>query len=177
MKRKMVDFDNLAAANYYPLGLFKPAGYESAFDIAIDNGNVDAGVNNWHIDWTVSDRNLAEAKLSVLKRLAEYRFENESNGIVFETKSISTSRESINLINAAYTQVEINAGSIIDFKTLDGWVQYSSTQMTGMADMASAFLQTCFTAEKDVDALVNAAVDINALRVIDIHTEFDTRIV
>ena len=176
MKRKMVDFSNLAAANYYSLGMSKPAGYDSTFDVAVDNGNLDSGGNNWYIDWTVSDRDLAEAKLTILERLAAYRYSNEENGITYLTNGISTDRESMGMINTAYTKVCEDGAATIDFRTNDGWVNYTAAQMKTLAADATSFIQTCFTAEKDVDVLVNAAVDITALRAIDINNEFDTRI-
>ena len=94
-----------------------------------------------------------------LSELASLRYTKETSGIVVDGVSISTDRESQAMISGAYCACLIDPTRIIDFKGTNGWVQLTSSEITNIASAVAIHVQSCFTHEKELTALLHA--DIN----------------
>jgi hypothetical protein len=87
---------------------------------------------------------------------AAKRFAVETGGIAVDGSHIATDRASQSLITGAYNYVKENPDATVNFKTPNGFVQLTASQMVVIANAVAAHVQACFAAEGTVDAAINA---------------------
>lgn len=129
-----------------------------------DDGNEVITRGSIHVEMTdeeivardAANTTTLEEKLS---ELAALRYTKETSGIVVDGVSISTDRESQAMISGAYCACIIDTTRIIDFKSVNGWVQLTASEITSIASAVAMHVQSCFTREKELAALLD--MDIN----------------
>jgi len=91
-------------------------------------------------------------------KLALKRYEHETGGIVIGGARIATDRQSQALITGAYTYSLLNPSVLIDWKNADGtWTKINATTIAGIANAVAAHVQACFSHERALSDLINAA--------------------
>ena len=101
--------------------------------------------------------------------LAAIRFEHETAGIAINGVSVETNRDSQAMINGAWSSAQINPSILIDWKGADGtWVQIDAATITGIAMAVSAHVQACFSRERVLSDLIDAATDVAEVDAVDL---------
>lgn len=115
-----------------------------------------------------------EQRAKRLNDLADYRWQIETSGVLLPDGSrIRTDRESQGQINSAYTTLKEGFVPSADFKGENEWLTITLAEITPIAQAVAQHVQTCFSAERAVSNLVNAAETAEALFAININAEFD----
>ncbi len=81
---------------------------------------------------------------------------------------ILTDPDSQAALTGAFASMQAGLLTRIDWKATNGWVTLDLTTVTLLARGVAMFVQSCFTREKTLAALIDAAVDATALEPIDI---------
>lgn len=101
------------------------------------------------------------AKARKLAALAEWRYEQEVAGIYVGGANIKTDRESQATITSAFVSLSQGLGTSIDWKAQDRvWIQLGIDQVRPIAQAVFSHVQSCFTAEKDLAAEIDALTTI-----------------
>lgn len=108
----------------------------------------------------------APSKSELLAYAAELRWQKEIGGIEINGAQVMTDRVSQSLISGAFSLVQHDPETVIDFKMADGWVQLDAGTMTALAVAVRKHIQACFAIEKSVAAKVNNGT-------ITTHTEIE----
>lgn len=88
---------------------------------------------------------------------AQKRYVVETGGMTFNAMPIPTDRETQSKLSGAVLAFQTGALSgTIDWKTAAGWVQLDQTAVTALASAVAAHVQTAFSSEKAVSALIDA---------------------
>ena len=108
---------------------------------------------------------LESAKAAKLAELADWRYQKEVAGIFVGGAKIKTDRESQATINSAFTSLSQGFITSVDWKAAGGvWIQLTLTQLAPIAQAVAAHVQTCFTAEKNIAAEIEALTTIEAVQ-------------
>jgi hypothetical protein len=113
---------------------------------------------------------LVAAKAERLAELAATRWAKETGGIVRNGMTISTDRESQGLVNGALALVSADITRVIDWKGANGWIQLDAGTVQIIAFQVGAHVQGCFTRERQLAELIEAATDFTTLDSIDLTT-------
>lgn len=88
------------------------------------------------------------------RTIAAARYQHETAGLTLDRISIETSRESQALITAAAVSALIDPNYTCTWKTLNGPVELTATQLIGLATAVRSHIQGCFNREFELlDAL------------------------
>lgn len=88
--------------------------------------------------------------------IANTRYEHEISGIVVRGMSITTDDRSKALIASAALQAMRSPKHVLHWKTADGFVEISGTQLLEVADAVNEHVQACFGRERELlTALAN----------------------
>ena len=110
---------------------------------------------------------LESAKAAKLAEIANWRFQRETSGIVFNGVRIKTDRESQATITGALTALSQGLVSSVEWKADNGqWIQLGLTEMTAIARAVATHVQQCFSLEKSYVDQVNAATTIEEVQAI-----------
>lgn len=113
---------------------------------------------------------LDAAKEAARSALAARRYEAEVGGIMVADVPVKTDRETALILTGARIVALEDPTFSVDWKVDNGvFVTLDATAIIAAADAVRVHVQNCFTNEKDIDALINAAADLTALRAIDIN--------
>lgn len=91
-----------------------------------------------------------------LSDIAAVRYERETAGVMLNGFRIDTSRDSQGLILGAAVQVILDPQYSLNWKTPEGWLQFSGPQITAIATCVRKHVQACFDRER---ALADAVMD------------------
>ena len=117
---------------------------------------------------TFSERSISDIKISLVERISYYRWEIEIGGYVWNGNSIHTDRESQTKLTSMYTLIK--SGAItgdITFKTMDGFIVMSVSDMESMCLGVNTFIQTLYTKESVLIDQINNASTFQGL--VDIY--------
>lgn len=104
-------------------------------------------------------------------KLASVRFARETGGIVISGARIATDRQSQALITGAYTYSLLNPEALIDWKGADGtWTQIDAATLAGIAGAVATHVQACFSNERALSELIEAADTVEELASIDLES-------
>lgn len=96
---------------------------------------------------------LQEYKLEKKKEAASIRYQHEVNH-----PTLDTSRDAQGLITGAWATCQMNPDAVIDFKATDGsWSQLTKTEIDPLALAVTSWVQACFSHEKTLCDLIDAA--------------------
>jgi len=95
------------------------------------------------------------------------RWQIETGGVKLNGMQIDTSRESQSLITGAWASAQLNPDFMARWKAADGsWLMLAAPQIAAIAAAVSAHVQSCFAAEADIDAQIEAG-EIKTIEDID----------
>jgi hypothetical protein len=100
--------------------------------------------------------------------LAAKRYEVEIGGIEIAGAKVKTDRESQASLTGAYTSLKEGMLTSIDWKTEDGWVTLDLESCEAIAQAVAVHVQACFTQEKELSALIDAAQTVEDLAEINL---------
>lgn len=104
-------------------------------------------------------------------RLASIRYAHETGGIAIGGARIATDRQSQALITGAYTYSLLNPEALIDWKGADGaWTQIDAATIAGIARAVATHVQACFSNERALSELIDAAETVEDLASIDLES-------
>lgn len=108
--------------------------------------------------YTLRPLDLAMQRAERLADLAAIRYRHETSGIVLAGAAVRTDRQSQALVTGAYCTALLNPSALIDWKGADGnWAQLDAATMTEIAAAVSDHVQACFSRERALADLINAA--------------------
>jgi hypothetical protein len=87
---------------------------------------------------------------------AAKRYVVETGGIVFNSMSVMTDRQSQSLITGAYNYVDANPDLTVQFKTTNGFVGLTAVQVRDVANAVASHVQASFAAEGRIDQQIIA---------------------
>ena len=87
---------------------------------------------------------------------ATKRYQVETGGIVVNGMSVSTDRDSQNMIAGAYAYMTASKSAQVEFKAASGWVTLTVDQVEDIAVAVGAHVQACFAIEKAVCEQIDA---------------------
>jgi len=129
--------------------------YDPAIQIKTLAQTVNKNSTTW--EYVISDIPLETIKANKLSEIADARYQAEIAGISMNGTTIKTDRESQALITGAYAASLINPKIKIDWKGGNGWVSLNATAIAGICVPVTVHVQTCFSNEKKLMTLVEAA--------------------
>jgi len=131
-------------------------------------------IDQARLDTVAADRDarianlLPSAASAALARLAQERFYRETAGITVGGAQIKTDRESQALIIGAWCRAQQQPDVLIDWKGEGGWVQINAATVNAIADAVGAHVQACFSRERALAELINAAATVQEIAAIDL---------
>lgn len=103
---------------------------------------------------------LEEVKAAKLAELAAARYTEEVGGTVVGSVTIATDRESQAMLTGAYVSLKQGLTQSVDWKSDDGWVAATLTEIEPIAQAVGQHVQACFTEERQLAAQVEAAATV-----------------
>lgn len=104
---------------------------------------------------------------AALAALSAKRYEVETGGIIVNGLPVATDDRAKTLLLGARLEVLGNPTLTLRWKTADGFVALSATQIVAISSAVRAHVQACFNREADLSALISAAADPSS---VDIST-------
>ncbi|MBK3800468.1 DUF4376 domain-containing protein [Azospirillum brasilense] len=96
---------------------------------------------------------------AALAALAAKRYAVETGGIIVNGLPVATDDRAKTLLLGARLEVLGNPTLTLRWKTADGFVALSATQIVAISSAVRAHVQACFNREADLSALISAAAD------------------
>lgn len=130
-----------------------------------------AAEGRMEVTGTWSAPSLGASKATRKAEAAAIRWERETGGITVAGLFVPTDRttqDRVDQIVKAYDDGDI-AGSI-DFKAGEAWVSIGESELRAIKAAGAQHIQACFSREKEICALIDAAADAAALAAIDLNS-------
>ncbi len=112
-------------------------------------------------DQIVSDKLLA---------LADYRYQRETAGITLNGTKIDTDDRCKILLNSAYTSLKNGFCAAKQWKTEQGWINVTLTEIEPIVKAVDAYVQECFDNEQIHFNVIKALTTIDAVTAYDFTT-------
>ena len=147
--------DALARAGIYPLTYTYPPHDQRLYTLAplpVEVRNEIA-----HQGFRIEQLPLEQARANALKWVADQRWQAETGGIDVGGVRVLTAIEDQNRIDATIQGMELAGITEVDFKSADGWVKLSPGQIKGLAAAIAQHVEQCFSRERELCELVDAA--------------------
>ncbi len=91
---------------------------------------------------------LSRMKSAKIDELAALRYQHETAGIMLNSMTIETDRQSQALITGAWSFSQLNPAVLIDWKGVNGWIQVDAATIAAIAGAVATHVQACFSAER-----------------------------
>lgn len=115
------------------------------------------------------DMSTADAKTAARAALAARRYEAETGGILVNGIPFKTDRETALILTGARIAALEDPAFTVDWKVGNGvFVTLDATALIAAADAVRAHVQSCFSNEKTIDALIENAPDVETVRAISL---------
>jgi len=114
--------------------------------------------------WGSTD--LASVKKNLKDKLAALRYKYEVGGVIDSGNNniiIASDRMSQASINGAFLWLQDNTESVVSFKDYTGWVDLNLTNATSRKNQVLSHVQGCFSREKAINDIIDAAADLTTL--------------
>lgn len=161
----------VTAADLAPFGIFPQRTVMPAllaYQVAVRGEAVLEG-GEVLIPYSAADLPLADAKAQARERAKQTRKSHESAGTLFMGMQIATGVEDIAKVAGAESGLmKKPAGATVAFKAESGFVQLDLAAVQGIGLAIYDHIQACFARESALDAAIEAAPDLDALRAINI---------
>jgi hypothetical protein len=115
-------------------------------------------------EYVIEPISLDQIKAAARARAALRRWQAEIDGIEVMGVRVDTGRESQAMLAGANLLATMYPDMTIDWKTDDGWVQLSAAQIIGLSSAVGLHVQACFTRERMISELIDAADNPAAVR-------------
>ena len=89
----------------------------------------------------------AKAKAQLLGQIANTRYQHEIAGTVYNSTHVETTRESRAMLLPVAFAASLDNTYTSKWKSTDGFIQLTSTQILGLASTVRAYVQACFDRE------------------------------
>lgn len=124
-------------------------------------------------DPTVVDARIEVRRQELRQRLAEYRFEVETNGTeLADGTPVVTTREAQAQLTTVHQTLKEGFQTEVNWKGPNGWVVVTLAEMAPIAQAVSDHVQKSFSTEKAVDDLIDIATEAE-LKEFDVVAEYD----
>jgi predicted secreted protein len=100
---------------------------------------------------------LEEVKAAKLAEIAAARWKAETGGVMVESMTIDTSRESQALVTGAALAATLDPDYTCQWKTAGGFVTLTAAAVVAVAQAVRAHVQACFDREAELTVAVEAA--------------------
>lgn len=138
------------------IGLYAPLPADPVPDGKVSTGKTVQRVNG-EVRFVHALKDVpAPSKSELLAYAADLRWQKEIGGIEINGAQVMTDRVSQSLISGAFSLVQHDPETVIDFKMADGWVQLDAGTMTALAVAVGKHIQACFAIERAVAASIDA---------------------
>lgn len=122
--------------------------------------------------YTPFAKTLEEAQSTALETLATIRYDVETGGITLPNgTSIKTERDDQSMTNSAYNSLKNGLVSATEWKSANGWITVTLTELEPVATAVARHVAAAFGAERDVAEQIGQA-DLVQLGAMDIQNEF-----
>lgn len=129
-------------------------------------------------EWQLHDEKPAEPlqphKDAKIKLVTDLRRRKETGGILVNGALIATGIDDQNRITSVIANAELAGVAEVDFKTANGWVTLSITQVKEMAAAIALHVQLCFTKERAVSDAINSLETVEEVEQFDIIAMWDS---
>ncbi|MBP0047646.1 DUF4376 domain-containing protein [Marinobacterium sp. AK62] len=123
--------------------------------------------------WEVSAKPLTMLRTDMLSALADYRYQVETGGITLpDGTEIKTERDDQAMTNSAYNSLKNGLVSSTEWKSGNGWITVTLTELEPVATAVARHVAAAFGAERDVAEQI-AQADQTALLALDLRGEFN----
>ena len=151
------------------------ASYDPLTQIALDSGEVEERNGFYFVKWTIENRNIDEIKKEMKAALANIRYEKEISGTeTADGTKVLTNRESQASTNFIYNALVNNVIVSTQWKSPNGWVEVTATEMLSIVTALNEHISNCFEAEQTVSTAIDSATTVNDLRAINLNADFET---
>lgn len=123
--------------------------------------------------WGISVKPLPLLRADMLTELAGIRYEFETGGITLpDGTQIKTARDDQAMTNSAYNSLKNGLVSSTEWKSGNGWITVTLTELESVATAVARHVAAAFGAERDVAEQI-AQADQAALLALDVRAEFN----
>lgn len=123
--------------------------------------------------WEISVKPLPLLRADMLSALADYRYQVETGGITLpDGTRIKTEREDQAMTNAAYSSLKNGLVSSTEWKSANGWLTVTLTELEPVATVLARHVAASFGAERDVAEQIKQS-DLPALLALDLRGAFN----
>lgn len=123
--------------------------------------------------WEVSVKPLEILCVDMLTELAGIRYQIETGGITLpDGTQIKTARDDQAMTNSAYNSLKNGLVSSTEWKSGNGWITVTLTELEQVATAVARHVAAAFGAERDVAEQI-AQADQAALLALDVRAEFN----
>ncbi len=163
--------DVFTALGLFPVEYLEPL-YDSTYYTLEPSGSPHPKLDDPAIyvqEYAVVPVPLNEAKAAAKKRITARRWEAETGGVTVEGfGQILTGIDDQNRIASALQGTQNANITEVDFKCADGWIKLSREMLVQISAIVAEHVQACFSRERALHEVVDAAADVTALDAIDV---------
>lgn len=113
-------------------------------------------------------QNLATLKQRLTSEVANLRWAKETGGINVNGAMVLTDRESQATITGAYTRAVADPTTTVEWKAVNGFVMLDAAAIMQTGNAVFNHVQKCFSRERELVSMIEAAGTVHALLQIDI---------
>lgn len=114
---------------------------------------------------------LQATQATMLANLASVRYTHEVGGIVWQTNSYPTDRDTQSKYEAMSIMLLRNLVTSVNWKLSNGtWVTLTPSQFGTLTNNVALFVQGCFNNEQAISAAISSATSVAALSSIDVNS-------
>ena len=155
--------ETAAANGWYPFDI-SPIAHDRRFYYLEENGVVPGDEpDTYKINWNTLPLPVELVRETLKKELASYRYIKETDGITVNGSTILTDRESQATITGAKAYSDVDLTAVVNWKSPTGWVEINRDTILALAQAVGMHVQTCFTREKAICDLIDAALSVEDL--------------
>jgi hypothetical protein len=152
-----------------------PAAYSDEYQETTGSTSGVNGHGVWETVQSVADMSLVGAQAVAKAAVAESRWAAETNGITHDEIKYSTDRDSQHALGLARARAKEDAAYSANWKAKEGeFVALDAAGIIALADAVAAHVESVFDKEAELVASVDAAADVDAVRLIDLKTGWPT---
>ncbi|SHO57901.1 DUF4376 domain-containing protein [Vibrio quintilis] len=123
-------------------------------------------------DLSLNERDITDVRSVLIDNLSEIRWNCECGGIVFDEKTISTSRDDRSALLASAQSIADDAS--IQWKTQSGFISLDKQAINELLTAVTQHVNRCFTAEKNISDQIDAETSFTTLTNLNLTELFDS---
>ena len=124
----------------------------------------------------VEEARLEKRRVELRQRLAEHRYAQEIAGTALaDGTPVETTRQAQAQLTTVHQTLKEGFKSQVDYKSADGWVTVTLSEIAPVVQAAADHVQTAFSAERAVSDLIDAAAEAD-LEAFDVVATYDAEL-